>query len=813
MGWQDDPVAGQQPSTPAWANDPIAPDITRNAEGIPEITIRPPEVDARMRSFAPPQQMTDALLVPNRAQASMQPTPQPQQPASPAPSAGQTLLQGRMDAEAANLQGAGNIVRDRTGAYVRKPIGEIEQYDFGPVIRGADGNILAFNPKTDVMFKDPETGKLMAFERDQQIDNPSWFTKLSRVVLEGLATNAPTTRASSDAVALATQRAANLGFPVSPKTAAVNARMRDATAFGDLGVELFAPAFRSKGAARMARTTEEMPVIGGIVKNPKTQTEEALREAQARIANDLGGALTNEQAGYTMQQGLDRFKNAGVRELEPGVLRSRGIEPNEPINPRDVMSREAERRAAAAVPIRQQLGGGTAQTNRGVTVPAATTRNQTLQARRGADSLSDAELETVIRSPSAATSFGARQEALYEKAFRSVPNLMRQDGSRNPNMLAATNTRQALAMIDRQIGSQIGGQSIIGGDLADRIRNVNAANFPLQDLRAIRTEVGRAIGSLNPQQTTLNSGQLRTLYGALSRDIEIGLMDLANRAYAGTRVSNNRPDYVTPEVARRADQALRDFRVADRYTRLGMGRIDRFTQILNAKNPEQAMRTLETRMKEGTIDRGMVRAIRDALRPEERQEVLGYLVSRMGLGRPGAQEAERVWNLHGFATDWNRNKDALRIMMDGVDPAIQRRLEALAQISGRMKYYETTKNYSGTAYAGIPIVGAIGALSSGGMTAVATMIAQVGGMAAVGKFLTSPRYLDWMIKAARTDNLARTGGYRAVSSRIPVLVAQLERLAANDNDLGPVVSQALAIINKGAVNAEREEPNNQGQAQ
>lgn len=810
MGWQEDPIAspvGDAPQQSSWESDPIAP--------------------PRTAQFAKPQ-AADALLNPNRAQA--EPAMQEVQFRAAASdavnkmsgnplvegvkSAPKALLQGHYDSEAANLQGAANILRDRQGNYVRKVRGEIEQYDFGPVIRQPDGNIIAFDPQTEVMFRDPESGKMMAFERDKDLDNPSWFTKIARIMLGGMATNAPTTRASSDAVSLATQRGASLGFPVSPKTAAINERMRDAAAFNELDVEMFAPAFRSKGAARMARTTEEMPVIGGIVKGPKTETETALREAQGRIAADLGAAPTNEAAGYTMQQGLDRFKNARIADLEPGVLRARNIEPNEAINPRDVMSAGAETRAAAADPIRQSIGGGVAQTNRGVQVPAATTRNQTLQARRSADSMSDAEIETLIRAPAAETSFGTRQEALYEKAFRSVPDLVRANGSANPNMLAATNTRQALGGIDQQIGSQIGGQAVIGGELANRLRNPRAANFPLEDLRAMRTEVGRAIGSLNPQQTTLNSGQLKSLYGALSRDIEIGLMDLANRAMLGTRVSNNRPDYVAPEIARRADQALRDFRVADRYTRLGMARIERFTQILGAKNPEQAMRTLETRMKEGTIDRGLVRAVRDALRPEERQEILGYLVSRMGQGRPGAAEAERGWNIHGFATDWNRSKSALREMMDGVDPAIVRRLEALAQISGRMKYYETTKNYSGTAYSALPFTGIAGAIASGSAVGfIAGAITQAAGMAAIGKFLTSPKYLDWMIRAARTGLAGQTGGYRAIQSRVPVLMSQLERLAANDNELGPVISEALSVINKRAVNAEGEEPQNNNKRQ
>lgn len=772
---------------------PATPEARAEPGGPLEITIRPPGVEERMRSFAPPP---DAAEV-------MRAAPEPQKEDK---GAANSLMQGHINSEAAKAQGSSALVRDRKGEFVRKPIGEVEHYDFGPMVRGQDGGLYVFNPKTDVMLRDPVTDKLIAFERDQEIDNPNWISKLWHAVAPGLATNTPSRLASSEAIPLAVERGRQLGFPVSPKTAQTGQRMADAGAFKDLGVEPFAPAFRSKGAARFARTIEEMPLIGGVVKGPKIETETALANAQQRISQNLGAAPSNEQAGYTLQQGLDRFKNAGAREMEPGVMRARGIEPNEPINPRDVMSAGAERRAARAEPVRQAIGGGTAQTNRGVVVPAAATRAQTLQARRGVESMSDAEIATLIRAPSRETSFATRQEALYEKAFRSVPALSRSNGSANPNMLAATNTRQTLAMIDRQIGNQIGGQSVIGGDIAARLRNPNASNFPLADLRAMRTEVGRALGSLNPQQTTLNSGQLNALYRALSQDIEIGLMDLANRAVLGTRVSSNRPGYVAPEIARRADQALRDFRVADRYTRQGMARIERFSQILNAKNPEQAMRTLETRMKEGTIDRGMVRAIRDALRPDERHEVLGYLVSRMGQGRPGAQEAERGWNIHGFATDWNRNKDALRLLMDGADPAVTRQLEALAQISERMKYYETTRNYSGTAYSGIPIITMASGLMTGGWGAVATLIGQVGGGAALGKFLTNPQYLNWMVRAARTTETEMAKGPQVAGSRWPMLVAQLERLAANDNELGPVILDALRVVNGKTEKTERDKP-------
>lgn len=726
----------------------------------------------------------------------------------PSGEAGRSMSQGHINSEAAKAQGSSTLVRDRKGEFVRKPIGEIEHYDFGPMIRGTNGELHSFNPKTDVMLRDPVTEKLIAFERDKEIDNPNWISKLWHAVAPGLATNAPSRLASSDAVPLAIAKGANLGFPTSVKTEQAAQRMADMGAFRELGVEPFAPAFHSKGGARFARTIEEMPLIGGIVKGPKTEAENALAQTQQRIAEGLGAASTDEQAGRVLQGGLDRFKNAGVRELEPGILSSRGIEPREAVPNAPLRTRAAEQRAVQAQPIREQLQGGVAETTRGVQVQAARTRDEVIAARRGADSLSDAELNTIIRTSPQETSFAARQEALFEKAWRSIPERFRIDASRNPERLQAVNTRAALAGVDAQIGSQIAGQRTITGDLANRLRNANS-HFDMNDLRAMRTEVGRALSSMDPQQTRLNSQQLKQLYAAVSRDIEVGLQDIANRAYIQTRAGGNRPDQVSVEAARRADQALRDFRVADRYTRVGMGRIGEFTRILGANSPEAAMRTLATRMKEGTIDRGTIRAVREALRPEEREQVLGYLVSRMGQGRPGAKEAEAGWNIHAFATDWNRNKQALHIMLEDTPPSVRRQLDALAQISERMKYYETTKNYSGSAYSGVPMLALATGAVTGGWGGVAALVGQIGGGAALGKFLTNPQYLNWMVRAARVSEaeMARGSQFSGVdSSKWALMAAQLERLAANDKELGPVILDALGVVNKKAVNADRDKP-------
>jgi hypothetical protein len=800
------------------------------------------EPEPQRPSFASPP-MADARPVerPQVAQASMAP-PVPE-------GAGASLYQGHVDTQAAQRQHAAPLVRDRKGNFVRKVIGEIEEFDFGPAIRGADGNIFAFNPKTDVMLRDPESGRLMAFERDQghatpgalgylgpdNIDKPGLLTRIGQALLPGMVTGPSTQIASSNAVPMAVQRGAALGFPVPARTFQAGERARDAAAFGTLETPVFAPAFRSKGAARFARTVEELPVLGGIVKNPKTETELALKNAQARIASDLGAASTDEAAGRVLQGGLDRFRTARLPQLPARDVAAAGIDPFAPVQAGVATSRGAAARAEAAANIIPQIGADVARTSRGVEVPPARPLSEVYRSRTRVDDLSDAQLDQVARMPAQQTSFATRADALYERARRNLPPLFKRDGSVNPNEIATPNSQTiARGLLQQEQSARISGGVLDGrfGGMIEALSNPQAP-FTVESLMASRREIGRALASFGEYDARLDRSQLNQIYAAISRDLEVGIRDLSTRAALGTRAHNQKglqyfgpptvtkgpngetiktPTQVSPEVARRAAQALRDFRVADRYYRGAISQMDRFTQLLDARSPEAAMRSLATRMKEGTIDRGLIRVVSDALHPEERNQVLGYLIARMGQ-RPGAQEAEHVWNLHAFATDWNKNKAALSLMAREAPAGVVDRLNALARVSERMKYYETTKNYSGSAYAGIPFAGALTGVVGGGPMVIPTLIASVGGLAAMGKFLTSPRYLDWMVKAAQSGAIPRAGGPQVGGSQVAAQLERLRMIAANDNELGPLVTQALELFRKRAVGADDENPEPQGQQQ
>lgn len=596
---------------------------------------------------------------------------------------------------------------------------------------------------------------------------------------------------------------------IQTATARADDAVADIAAMQRQGVREFGPAFAQGPTASVAKQLSETPIIGAPVRNALDETISDTARAVERTADQIGGTRSFDQAGRQVQQGLERFRSAELADLEPGIVDDMGLRPNVQGPPRLVMSQGAQNAAQQAAPIRQQIGANTTQTTRGRQFAAgrpSQVQQQFLQRRTTAEDLTPLELEAVVRAPADQTSFATRSEALYERAWRQIPDLDRIDGRRNANMLAAVNTRQALQEIDGNIANQIAGQGTITGPLADRIRSAQAGNFTLGQLRSIRTELGRAIGNTNPLQQTLNRGQLLRLYGAVSRDIEIGLETLANRAAIATTRGNNRPDSLTPQEARQAANALRSFRTADRYFRAGIGRVERAYSILQANNPEQAAQRLVQAATEG--GRGNIQLlglVQSALRPEEWNEFSSLVLRNLGRPNPSARGAaqEFGFSVQTFLTNWNKMDPRARAAIFN-QPEHRQAIDDLVRITRRLAEVEAQVNTSRSATNALNVGGifaAGGALMAGdgGTTLLGSALA--GGGAAV--LLSRPAYARWLATYARLRA-------RAVSSRLPMTgalaqhVSRLEVLARTNPELRQIAA-AVAAENGGRVEPVQEE--------
>jgi hypothetical protein len=620
-------------------------------------------------------------------------------------SLGASLLQGEQANALAARQGTDPGVYEGDKP-LRTVLGEATTDDADRVwFKDESGVDTLADTSKHVVLQDPKSGKYMVYARDPNMDETR-LKSLGRLLLPFLVTGPVTGAYGPAKMPASLQRATRL-----------NEGARDLEAFEALNVPTPGFAFGSGPMAAMGLEMQNMPIVGGMIQGQVERALEGGARATGEIASSIGEARTAVSAGErvqeamrrglegtaqriagvadelsptaspfdtgrALQEGVERARSANVADLEPGVVERLGIPAQAPVQRPLNMSQGAAAQAAEAAPIRESLGedflrrGQTVrsiptETSRGVQVPSALPRDLTLTTRTTAEMLDDTQLGRLIRTPAAQTSFASRAEALYERAWRMLPAMMRQETASgrvtaNPNMVAATNTREALGQIDQSIANQIAGQGTINGDLAARLRNPRAANFQMDDLRAIRTEVGRAIGKLNPLTATLDGGQLRQLYGAITRDMEIGFETIANRALIRSRLSNNRSDFVPEGVAREAAGALRAFRTADRYYRAGQVRFERFSKLLRAQNPEAASKIIINATKgrgQGDID--LVRTALAVLRPEERNEIASLVLREMGMPSSTARGMEQAVGFSGsnFQKAWRDMNPAARNML------------------------------------------------------------------------------------------------------------------------------------------------------
>lgn len=802
-----------------------------------------------------------------------------------------TLLQSHHDAELAARQGVNpNALskyfpaQDHSSSPLAgvapknapKKLGYLDEGAEFPVYVTSDGQAYRINPKTDFLARDPDTGHMAVYARNEQTDE-NRFVSASRLMMPGMAVGPlPGGMGSTPTVAAPAARAlqtmphssaappASVVQSIAQRTAeaapqAARAEMateraaditNDIGAFDRLSVRKPPITFAEGPVSGVGQMVSRIPFIGDPIKKSLDQALVGAKSAADVISTTMAPSRSVEQAGQVLQSGLERFRTAGVSQVEPGQLSNIGIQPRSPgnyigelvsplrgseaeaqlggqvvvlpngslarFNPDEhfalndagrlvvydktsrrgepLMSQGASGRVEQAAPIRDQIpGAGLARTSRGAEVLAARPLDEVMLGRRSASDLTDAELTQLNRTPTQHTSFAARAEGLYEKARRNVPAFIRTDARDESTRLATPNTRSALNSIDKNIANQIAGQGTIDGGLAERLRNPHA-HFSLDDLFAIRTEVGRAFGNLNPLQATLNRRQLGELYAGLSKDIEVGLRDIANRAYIRARPGNqNSPSYVAPEVAKKADQALRDFRTADRFYRLGTKRMERFSRILGMDNPQQAVGVLLRAALDGEKGNlGMLRSAMQALRPEERQQISSLILDQMGKPKPSARGMVEStgFSPSSFMSRWNGLDAGAKDLLFGGE--YKQAMDDLVRVTKRLANQDALSN---TSRSGTDIINYATMIGSGGMMmsghtwALGALLAPMSGFSVM---FSRPEYVRMVQKYAEAKAAAARAPTAVTAPRMVALINQLNRAAIKDPALLPAVEAISA---------------------
>lgn len=245
----------------------------------------------------------------------------------------------------------------------------------------------------------------------------------------------------------------------------------------------------------------------------------------------------------------------------------------------------------------------------------------------------------------------------------------------------------------------------------------NNGQLPFEALRSLRSKVGSMLD--DSLVSGVPNGELKKLYGGLSKDLEAAAKD----AGAGQEFSRQSSYY--------------------------KARMDRVEGVLNKVigKDKTATQIFESFDPKNRDESAIVRATMRSLEPGERQVVTDAVVNRLGRASPGKQDAGGdVFSTETFLTNWNKMSDGAKAQLFP-DSAHRNRMDSLANVAENLRDgAKVFANPSGTAGAAAPYgIGYAAAAGSAG-----TVGALIGGSYIGAKMLTSPKVVDWLAKSAKT---------------------------------------------------------------
>ena len=525
--------------------------------------------------------------------------------------------------------------------------------------------------------------------------------------------------------------------PVSPNTQ--SAVMRAAEATEDMGaarrlnVEVPGFAYNEGPVASIPKQLSETPIIGAPARRAIERGITDTARAADEVAGQYGDVRTAQQAGQVAEQGITRFKDA---------------------RPADILD--------------------------------TTARN-----------LDDAQISEVVRQPARETSLKSKQAALYERAWREIPEDMRAGRAvqgQSRVMASPETTRGVLReIIDRnarmtqQSGAGAAGVSMpVSGGLLGRM--MEAINNPrwtanLQTLRDMRSEIRRlASGMADTEKNTLRLSDLERLQGAITQDM-IGLLARNAERYRAAGDAT---------TARGFERSIRMFQQADRFTALSAQRLETIERMFNAPNAEALSRNItQAALNQGRGNIAALRTLRRILQPEEMSQIASGVIREMGtpVGSARGMTQQAGWSAQSFLTRYQNMSPAARnILFSGPH---RQAFDDLVRVNSRIANIEALSNTSRT---GTNTLNVGGVLATGGAVASGAIDSITAGMGAAGAgfgaavLMSRPEYARWMVKYLQLRARAKmaTDGQ---SPRIAEHVRALALMAQQDPDLEPVVRQ------------------------
>lgn len=557
---------------------------------------------------------------------------------------------------------------------------------------------------------------------------------------------------------------ANKPLPQSAVTRGLvrNERLADIEAFEGSGVKPFGPALTEAGTAGTVKQLADAPIVGSPV---RTRLEEAIgetRDAGERIAGQYGDARTYRDVGNVVERGLDRFKDAKAADL----------------------------------------------------------------GEEAAKNLPDDAIAATARAPARETSIKTKQDALYERAWRGIPeemqkgkskrdqtrfwggmtntqNLLKELTDRNQRMFAETQKGEA---VDATVAYPVRG-GVAGRITQDIVEGRWRGN--LQTMRDVRSHFRRLASGLgDTEKNTLQLSDYGRMQSAMTQDM-IALLERNVEHYAGQKKG--------AETANKVRRAIHDFRRADQFTRASVGRLETIEKFYGAQSSEQLALGIAKDAMGGRKGGNYARllALRRSLKDDEMGDIASGVIRE--LGRPvasarGAAE-DAGFSVQSFMTRWREMSDEGKNVLFNRDGdqgrALRNSLDRFVRVADRMANFEAMANTSRSATNAIGLTGLASIFTAaqqamtGNLQTAAAAASVAGGTYAFGKFMASPLYVRWLTRAAELSG--DPGKVRSLRSH----ARELARLAEKEPDLP--VQELLTSVAQGVDQAASAQIPGQGQ--
>jgi hypothetical protein len=251
--------------------------------------------------------------------------------------------------------------------------------------------------------------------------------------------------------------------------------------------------------------------------------------------------------------------------------------------------------------------------------------------------------------------------------------------------------------------------------------------LPYAAVKELRSRIGKQL--TDPDLVSdAPRAQLKQLYGALTKDLEVAAAD------AG-------PDAV---------QALKR---ANNFYRAGMKRVDDVLEpILNKGDPEKIFQAAISGTKEGsTTISGVMKSLPD----ESRKVVAATMLRRLGKATASKQDdLAEVFSPETFLTNWNKiTPDSKRVLFSALPGSMRGDLDKIAQVASNMRegskvFANPSGTTQGTASA-MTAGGFVVSLLTGQFHAAAGIAGGVATAYGAGHLMTSPGFVHWLAKSTQ----------------------------------------------------------------